>query len=91
MIVRRSKALPRAVRECIMMRKFPRRSLLTFIIALMAVAYTATPVWAWGRLGHRAISRFAEQHVGRNGRGFGDRDRVDGPDGLPRPDGRQPQ
>jgi hypothetical protein len=46
MIVRRSKALPRAVRECIMMREFPSRSLLTFIIALMPVAHTATPAWA---------------------------------------------
>ena len=32
---------------------------LATLIALQAV----TPAWAWGRLGHRAISRLAEQHL----------------------------
>src|SRR5580658_7460012 len=25
--------------------------------------HTATPAWAWGRLGHRVISRLAEKHM----------------------------
>jgi nuclease S1 len=32
---------------------------LTLLIALPS----ASPVWAWGRLGHRVISRLAEQHL----------------------------
>jgi nuclease S1 len=33
----------------------PRRVLITL--------QTATPTWAWGRLGHRVISRLAEKHM----------------------------
>jgi hypothetical protein len=58
-----AQALPRAVRECIMMRQIPNQSLLTFIIALLAAAHTASPAWAWGRLGHRVISRLAEKDL----------------------------
>ena len=32
---------------------------LTLLIALQS----ATPAWAWGRLGHRVISRLAEKHL----------------------------
>jgi len=36
-----------------------------FIVALtLAIALqTATPAWAWGRLGHRVIARLAERHM----------------------------
>ena len=37
---------------------------LTLVISLP----TATPVWAWGRLGHRVISRLAEQRLTPNSR-----------------------
>jgi hypothetical protein len=32
---------------------------LTVLVTLQAV----TPVWAWGRLGHRVISRLAEKQL----------------------------
>ena len=37
----------------------------TFIapITLLIALQTATPAWAWGRLGHRVIARLAEQHM----------------------------
>jgi len=41
----------------------PRRSRFTFAIALLFTVQTATPAWAWGRLGHRVISRLAEQRL----------------------------
>jgi nuclease S1 len=41
----------------------PRRSWLAFALTLVAALHTATPVWAWGRLGHRVISRLAEKHL----------------------------
>jgi len=34
---------------------------LTLVIAVQAT----TPAWAWGRLGHRVISRLAEKNLGR--------------------------
>ncbi len=36
-----------------------------FIVALtlLCAIATPTPAWAWGRLGHRVISRLAEQHL----------------------------
>ena len=36
---------------------------VTFILALTVFLQSATPVWAWGRLGHRVISRFAEKRL----------------------------
>jgi hypothetical protein len=38
---------------------------LCFIVvwALVLALQSATPAWAWGRLGHRVISRLAEQHL----------------------------
>jgi hypothetical protein len=41
----------------------PRRSRIAFALALLAAIQSATPVWAWGRLGHRVISRIAEKHL----------------------------
>jgi len=41
----------------------PRRSWFTFALTLLVIAGTTRPVWAWGRLGHRVISRFAEQRL----------------------------
>jgi S1/P1 Nuclease len=45
----------------------PRRTLrrLWFVaaIAVLCVVGTATPAWAWGRLGHRVISRLAEARL----------------------------
>jgi hypothetical protein len=41
----------------------PRRSWFTFAVALLATLVTTTPAWAWGRLGHRVISRLAEKHM----------------------------
>ncbi len=38
------------------------RSVVATIAILMALQ-TATPVWAWGRLGHRVISRIAEKYL----------------------------
>jgi S1/P1 Nuclease len=32
-------------------------------LALLITLQSATPVWAWGRLGHRVISRLAERHL----------------------------
>jgi nuclease S1 len=30
---------------------------------MLVIVQTATPVWAWGRLGHRVISRLAEKSL----------------------------
>jgi len=32
-------------------------------VTLVVVLQAATPVWAWGRLGHRVIARLAERHM----------------------------
>jgi nuclease S1 len=32
-------------------------------LALLIALQSATPAWAWGRLGHRVISRLAKQHM----------------------------
>jgi hypothetical protein len=40
-----------------------RRSLFNVSLTLLAILGTATPVWAWGRLGHRVISRIAEKNL----------------------------
>jgi hypothetical protein len=36
---------------------------LTFFLALLIALQTTTPVWAWGRLGHRVTSRIAEKRL----------------------------
>jgi nuclease S1 len=40
-----------------------RRFAFTFVIALLTAFHVATPAWAWGRLGHRVISRLAEKRL----------------------------
>jgi hypothetical protein len=40
-----------------------RRSWFTLALTLLVALQSATPAWAWGRLGHRVISRLAEQHL----------------------------
>jgi hypothetical protein len=40
-----------------------RRSWFTVAVALLIALQSATPAWAWGRLGHRVISRLAEKHM----------------------------
>jgi nuclease S1 len=35
----------------------------TFVVALLTALQVATPAWAWGRLGHRVISRLAEKQL----------------------------
>ena len=39
------------------------RSRLIRGIVLLVVLQNSQPVWAWGRLGHRVISRIAEKHL----------------------------
>jgi nuclease S1 len=41
----------------------PRRSWFTVAATLLISTQTASPVWAWGRLGHRVISRLAEKNL----------------------------
>ena len=40
-----------------------RRSWSVIAVALLIALQTATPALAWGRLGHRVISRLAEKHM----------------------------
>jgi hypothetical protein len=40
-----------------------RRPWFVVALALTAVLQLATPAWAWGRLGHRVISRLAEKQL----------------------------
>ena len=44
-------------------RRSPRHSWFVVSLALLIALQTATPVWAWGRLGHRVTARIAEQHL----------------------------
>jgi len=39
--------------------KRPRFVVLVLLVALQ----TGTPVWAWGKLGHRVTARIAERHL----------------------------
>ena len=39
------------------------RSLVVFAMALLVLVQMSAPVWAWGRLGHRVISRIAEKNL----------------------------
>lgn len=41
----------------------PRRLRITFVLTLLIALQSATPAWAWGRLGHRVISRIAKKHL----------------------------
>ncbi len=41
----------------------PRRSWFVIFLTLLTTLQTATPAWAWGRLGHRVISRLAKKHM----------------------------
>jgi S1/P1 Nuclease len=40
-----------------------RRRWFIITLTLLVAGQTATPVWAWGRLGHRVISRLAEKQL----------------------------
>jgi hypothetical protein len=40
-----------------------RRKTVAPLLAVMVILQTATPAWAWGRVGHRVISRFAESRL----------------------------
>jgi hypothetical protein len=44
-------------------RPSARRSWFIVALTLMIALQATTPAWAWGRLGHRVISRFAEKHM----------------------------
>jgi hypothetical protein len=39
------------------------RSVLVTILALFVLSQRSPPAWAWGRLGHRVTSRFAEKNL----------------------------
>jgi nuclease S1 len=43
--------------------RMPGRSRLIFAITLLGILGSATPSWAWGRLGHRVIARLAEKQL----------------------------
>ena len=47
----------------IMPRRTPRRPWFIVALAVLIAIQFATPVWAWGRLGHRVISRLAEKQL----------------------------
>ena len=40
-----------------------KRSLVVLAMGLIVTANAATPAWAWGRIGHRVVSRFAESQL----------------------------
>jgi nuclease S1 len=46
-----------------MHRRFRRRLWLLVLFSFVLSQHTPTPVWAWGRLGHRVISRIAEKDL----------------------------
>jgi nuclease S1 len=46
--------MPRRARRC---------SGFTVALTLLFLLQIATPAWAWGRLGHRVISRLAERYL----------------------------
>jgi nuclease S1 len=51
------------IRRGIMPKRTPFRSWFIVAIAALITLQSATPVWAWGRLGHRVISRLAEARL----------------------------
>jgi nuclease S1 len=50
----------------IMPRRTPWRPWFIVALAVLIAVQSVTPVWAWGRLGHRVISRLAESHLTPN-------------------------
>jgi nuclease S1 len=46
-----------------MQRRTPIRRLPSVTLTLLVTIHSATPAWAWGRLGHRVISRLAEKQL----------------------------
>jgi nuclease S1 len=44
-------------------RRSPRSLWLVVALVLLIALQNATPAWAWGRLGHRVISRIAEKNL----------------------------
>ena len=40
-----------------------RTSSIPIALALLISFQAAAPAWAWGRLGHRVISRIAKKHM----------------------------
>jgi hypothetical protein len=40
-----------------------RRPRLVGVLALLIALQSATPAWAWGRLGHRVIAQIAEKRL----------------------------
>jgi hypothetical protein len=45
-----------------------RRKAVAASLTALLIFHGTTPVWAWGRLGHRVISRFAKQHISEKAR-----------------------
>ncbi|MGO9464862.1 MAG: S1/P1 nuclease [Isosphaeraceae bacterium] len=43
--------------------KTRRSSWFVSLLTLLVILQTATPAWAWGRLGHRVIARLAEKRL----------------------------
>jgi hypothetical protein len=39
------------------------RSALVLFVVFMVIVQSAAPAWAWGRIGYRIISRYAERHL----------------------------
>ncbi len=48
---------------CFRRHRSYRRSWLVILLTLLIALQSATPAWAWGRLGHRVISRLAKKHM----------------------------
>ncbi len=48
---------------CAHLSRLPRPASITVAVSFLVVLLAATPAWAWGRLGHRVISRLAERHL----------------------------
>jgi len=44
-------------------RRLSRPSWVGLTVALLIILQSATPAWAWGRLGHRVISRIAKKNL----------------------------
>jgi hypothetical protein len=46
-----------------LVEKTCRVSRLVSLLTLLVILQTATPAFAWGRLGHRVVSRVADRHL----------------------------